>query len=131
MRANAILEVGGSPQYTLTEDFALGMEMKKFGWHCRWALTATFVLAAGGLTGGLLHRALVGCGFALRRWGVSRVGMCLSLLGKDTPECQTQVPGGQSCCKQSDWMHPLPASGCTPPLNPCDFQAKIAVTGHT
>ena len=40
VRANAILEVGGSPQYTLAEDFALGMEMKKFGWHCRWAPTA-------------------------------------------------------------------------------------------
>lgn len=36
VRANAILEVGGSPQYTLTEDYALGMEMKKYGWHCRY-----------------------------------------------------------------------------------------------
>ena len=36
MRSNALLEVGGSPQYTLTEDFALGMEMKKYGWHCRY-----------------------------------------------------------------------------------------------
>ena len=36
VRSNALLEVGGSPQYTLTEDFALGMEMKKYGWHCRY-----------------------------------------------------------------------------------------------
>lgn len=36
MRANALLEVGGSPQYTLTEDYALGMELKKYGWHCRY-----------------------------------------------------------------------------------------------
>lgn len=30
------MEVGGSPTYTLTEDFALGMELKKFGWQCRY-----------------------------------------------------------------------------------------------
>ena len=35
VRAQAIMEVGGSPGYTMTEDYALGMEMKKFGWHCR------------------------------------------------------------------------------------------------
>ena len=64
VRANAILEVGGSPQYTLTEDFALGMEMKKFGWHCRWGPTADCsccceVGGRGGmlLMGALLHRA--------------------------------------------------------------------------
>ena len=36
MRSNALLEVGGSPTWTLTEDYALGMELKKFGWHCRY-----------------------------------------------------------------------------------------------
>ena len=36
MRSVAFLEVGGSPTWTLTEDFALGMEMKKYGWHCRY-----------------------------------------------------------------------------------------------
>ena len=30
------MEVGGSPTYTLTEDFALGMELKKYGWQCRY-----------------------------------------------------------------------------------------------
>jgi Glycosyl transferase family group 2 len=35
-RAAALREVGGSPTYTLTEDFALGMELKKCGWHCRY-----------------------------------------------------------------------------------------------
>lgn len=30
------MEAGGSPTYTLTEDFALGMEMKKYGWQCRY-----------------------------------------------------------------------------------------------
>ena len=30
------MEVGGSPMYTLTEDFALGMELKKYGWQCRY-----------------------------------------------------------------------------------------------
>ena len=30
------MEVGGSPMYTMTEDYALGMELKKFGWHCRY-----------------------------------------------------------------------------------------------
>ena len=29
-------EAGWSPQYTMTEDFALGMEMKKAQWHCRY-----------------------------------------------------------------------------------------------
>lgn len=36
MRAKAFMEAGGSPTYTLTEDFALGMEMKKYGWQCRY-----------------------------------------------------------------------------------------------
>ena len=36
VRSNALLEVGGSPTWTLTEDYALGMELKKFGWHCRY-----------------------------------------------------------------------------------------------
>ena len=35
-RARALVEVGGSPTWTLTEDFALGMEMKRAGWHCRY-----------------------------------------------------------------------------------------------
>ena len=30
------LQAGGSPTFTLTEDFALGMEMKKLHWHCRY-----------------------------------------------------------------------------------------------
>ena len=36
VRANALLEVGGSPTWTLTEDYALGMQLKKYGWHCRY-----------------------------------------------------------------------------------------------
>lgn len=36
MRAKAFMEVGGSPTYTLTEDFALGMELKKYNWQCRY-----------------------------------------------------------------------------------------------
>ncbi|KAK9803849.1 hypothetical protein WJX73_008180 [Symbiochloris irregularis] len=36
MRAQALVEAGGSPTFTLTEDFALGMEMKKLHWHCRY-----------------------------------------------------------------------------------------------
>ena len=31
-----MMEVGGSPTWTLTEDFALGMELKKYGWNCRY-----------------------------------------------------------------------------------------------
>ena len=30
------MEVGGLPQYTLTEDFAMGMELKMLGWQCRY-----------------------------------------------------------------------------------------------
>ncbi len=36
VRAKAFMEAGGSPTYTLTEDFALGMELKKLGWQCRY-----------------------------------------------------------------------------------------------
>lgn len=36
VRASALREVGGSPTYTLTEDFALGMALKMHGWHCRY-----------------------------------------------------------------------------------------------
>ena len=35
IRARAFKDAGWSPEYTLTEDFALGMELKKRGWHCR------------------------------------------------------------------------------------------------
>ena len=28
--------MGGSPGYTMTEDYALGMELKKEGYHCRY-----------------------------------------------------------------------------------------------
>ncbi len=30
------MNVGGSPEYTLTEDYALGMELKMKGWQCRY-----------------------------------------------------------------------------------------------
>lgn len=36
VRANAYQEAGWTPTWTLTEDFALGMEMKRNGWHCRY-----------------------------------------------------------------------------------------------
>ena len=36
VRAKAFMEAGGSPSYTLTEDFAMGMELKKLGWQCRY-----------------------------------------------------------------------------------------------
>ena len=36
MRSNAYQEAGWTPTWTLTEDFALGMEMKRNGWHCRY-----------------------------------------------------------------------------------------------
>lgn len=36
IRANAFQECGWSPTWTLTEDFALGMELKKRHWQCRY-----------------------------------------------------------------------------------------------
>ena len=36
IRAAAFKEAGWSPEYTLTEDFALGMELKKRKWQCRY-----------------------------------------------------------------------------------------------
>ena len=36
-RATAFQQAGWSPEYTLTEDFALGMVLKKHKWHCRSA----------------------------------------------------------------------------------------------
>ena len=36
VRSRALVEVGGSPTWTLTEDLALGMELKRAGWHCRY-----------------------------------------------------------------------------------------------
>jgi Glycosyl transferase family group 2 len=36
IRANAFQECGWSPTWTLTEDFALGMELKKRKWQCRY-----------------------------------------------------------------------------------------------
>jgi len=36
IRSAAFKEAGWSPEYTLTEDFALGMELKKRRWQCRY-----------------------------------------------------------------------------------------------
>jgi Glycosyl transferase family group 2 len=36
IRAAAFREAGWSPEYTLTEDFALGMVLKMNKWHCRY-----------------------------------------------------------------------------------------------
>lgn len=36
IRATAFQECGWSPTWTLTEDFALGMELKKRHWQCRY-----------------------------------------------------------------------------------------------
>jgi cellulose synthase/poly-beta-1,6-N-acetylglucosamine synthase-like glycosyltransferase len=36
VRANCFQDCGWSPTYTLTEDYALGMEMKMRNWHCRY-----------------------------------------------------------------------------------------------
>jgi endoglucanase len=35
-RSRAFYEAGWSPEYTLTEDYALGMELKKRRWECRY-----------------------------------------------------------------------------------------------
>ena len=32
----AFREAGWSPEYTLTEDYALGMELTRLKWHCRY-----------------------------------------------------------------------------------------------
>ena len=36
IRSNAFEECGWSPEYTLTEDYALGMELTKRRWKCRY-----------------------------------------------------------------------------------------------
>ena len=36
IRAAAFRDAGWSPEYTLTEDYALGMELKKRKWECRY-----------------------------------------------------------------------------------------------
>ena len=36
IRAAAFRDAGWSPEYTLTEDFALGLRLKKLGFHCRY-----------------------------------------------------------------------------------------------
>ena len=36
LRPGIIVQVGGSPGYTMTEDYALGMELKKEGYQCRY-----------------------------------------------------------------------------------------------
>lgn len=36
IRATAFQEAGWSPEYTLTEDYALGMELTRLHWHCRY-----------------------------------------------------------------------------------------------
>ena len=43
VRSNALREVGGSPTYTLTEDYALGMALKMYGWHCRYVQVRRFL----------------------------------------------------------------------------------------
>ena len=36
IRSKAFAECGWSPEYTLTEDYALGMELKMRDWQCRY-----------------------------------------------------------------------------------------------
>ena len=36
IRSSAFEECGWSPEYTLTEDYALGMELTKRKWRCRY-----------------------------------------------------------------------------------------------
>jgi endoglucanase len=36
IRANAFKQAGWSPEYTLTEDYMLGMVLKQQKWHCRY-----------------------------------------------------------------------------------------------
>ena len=36
IRANAFKQAGWSPEYTLTEDYMLGMVLKQHKWHCRY-----------------------------------------------------------------------------------------------
>jgi endoglucanase len=36
MRSRAFMQVGGFPDDTLTEDFALGIELKRYNWQCRY-----------------------------------------------------------------------------------------------
>ena len=36
IRAAAFKQAGWSPEFTLTEDFALGMLLKMHKWHCRY-----------------------------------------------------------------------------------------------
>lgn len=36
VRANAFKQAGWSPDYTLTEDYMLGMVLKQNKWHCRY-----------------------------------------------------------------------------------------------
>ena len=36
IRSTAFQEAGWSPEYTLTEDYALGMELTRLHWHCRY-----------------------------------------------------------------------------------------------
>lgn len=36
IRSNAYQQAGWTPTYTLTEDYALGMELKRHKWHCRY-----------------------------------------------------------------------------------------------
>ena len=36
IRSNSFKQANWSPEYTLTEDYALGMVLKQNKWHCRW-----------------------------------------------------------------------------------------------
>ena len=36
IRSNSFKQANWSPEYTLTEDYALGMVLKQHKWHCRW-----------------------------------------------------------------------------------------------
>ena len=70
----ALQQAGWTPTWTLTEDFALGMEMKRYGWHCRYL---NKYLAVGEAPDGVRN-----CFQQRSRWTkVHRLPGCLRITG--------------------------------------------------
>ena len=114
IRSNAFEECGWSPEYTLTEDYALGMELTKRRWRCRYVEEYLAIGEAPEEVRNCFQQrsrwakvrctALFSCATC---WLTGRVMSCL-LCGRNgffpsRPPC-----GAAACAHAQTWLHVQP-----------------------
>lgn len=110
IRANAFQECGWSPTWTLTEDFALGMELKKRNWQCRYMRE---FLAVGEAPIGVRN-----CFQQKSRWCKVNALLCFKSILHFREDCINQR---LHCCVCSSELMPI-----LPGLRPCQWSSLVS-----